>query len=365
MAGKLIVRTASVALASLASLAGCGGEVVRDERGLVADSSASADAGGTSHTNNPPPASPPADAAPTPAKAGGPDGVCNAGDVRLGFYDPDCVYVLGTTIPGSIGHDVLFDPSTPSMTAIGFGYGPAMDTALFPVEGRVLFIAYPSAVATRDVYVFHPAVAGEPPATTFARHEKLGASCENESLMRIIPFVDESGGVYQCVQGGTSYWHIGSKAELPTGGRSILAFGIGRSALMRPIGGPTVLVDAQGDHAITGVDTGLIGAIRSRPEGGFWVSAVTLEDLGFPHLYSIAADGAATDHGAYHLGSYRAGARQVLEPDGALVTITDLDLPSSHHDGIVRFRLDALPEVVFDEKTSTVKLHGGELITGP
>ena len=63
------------------------------------------------------------------------------------------------------------------------------------------------------------------------------------------------------------------------------------------------------------------------------------------------------------MGVYSLQAERQLEPDGALVAIVTLQQPFS--DGVVRFRINAVPEIIFDERTTKVQIHGSKLVTGP
>jgi hypothetical protein len=119
--GSYAMRRCAAALPVAAlSFLGCG--KVLDQPPFASED-AGADAGDQTTTPDdpaPPPVETDAEVQSVPP-AGDLDGVCTPGDVTLGFYDPDCVYAIGTTIPGSAGHDALFDPASPGRIAFGFG----------------------------------------------------------------------------------------------------------------------------------------------------------------------------------------------------------------------------------------------------
>jgi hypothetical protein len=83
-------------------------------------------------------------------------------------------------------------------------------------------------------------------------------------------------------------------------------------------------------------------------------------------LREIALDGSMQVVGAYNFGppTYRQSGQCALEPSGALVCIVTLaDSPPA--EGVARFTFANPPEVVYDERTGSVKIQFGTLVTGP
>jgi hypothetical protein len=280
--------------------------------------------------------------------AGAADGVCFAGDVRLGTYDPDCVYVLGTTAPGSSSHDVLFDPADPSRLVSGFGAFQRSLT-IRPSDRRLIF----TSSSPNQARLFHPTGSAVLPTP----------ACTSQNLRWVLVHPDKGGGLYACQMFPTRYFVLGTSIEFaPTPAYEIVALGPNDSTLVRGFDAFTIIAGGVA-HPVTGIAAGKMVAARSRPTGGFFVAVVTsVNDTG-RRLWAIATDGAASDLGAYGLPSVQLSHPSALEPSGALVTFAQGD-PFGY--GVVRLRVDAPPETLFmDTPGQTARLHMPALVTGP
>jgi len=352
------------ALASAFVLVGCG---------LIAEQPATSqgDEGGTDTDGSIPPiaivdaATPPAPSdagAEVVLPAGGLDGKCIPGDVTLGYYDPDCVYALGTTVPGSQGHDVLFDPGAPSRVVSGFGYFQT-DPTIRASDRRVVFTSSFPGVA----YVFSPGLPNEGEKAQYARHTVLPTpGCTQMDLRRTLLYPDTVGGVYECTQLGPRYYVLGTSTTFDTVGtkRYVLALGANGAALVRTIGGALSVLDGAGASIdVMGIEPDKVIAARSRSTGGFFVAAVTSSNTHSPRLYELGLDGVAQQVGAYNMRDIQLRAETVLEPSGAMIAMVTLEAPFA--DGIVRLGIGTAPEVLFDERMHAVQIHAGKLVTGP
>lgn len=307
----------------------------------------------------PPP--PPVDApAPVPP-AGGLDGVCTAGDVTLGFYDPDCVYALVST-SSTYGHDVLMDPAVPARVAYGFGFYP-YTYGIRASDRRLVFTTLNPPTA----YVFHPGLPNEGDKA-YARHTVLPTpGCTQKDLRTALLNPDKPSGLYECIQGGSRYYVLGTSTLVDVGAsRHVIALGENDVMLARNLAGPLVVLDSGAANEVIGIDGSKVIAVRSRVGGGFLVAAVAPSPGGAttPRLYEVAVDGTSKDMGAYHMGSIQLSATSALEPSGAMISVVTLVAPFD--DGIVRLRLGAPPQVIFDaSQQPNTELQIKELVTGP
>jgi hypothetical protein len=132
--------TALCLVVALLAVAACGGATVASSGGEGGDASRDAAAGASGEDAEiVPPAMPF-------------DGVCTPGDVRLGYYDPDCVYVLGANLRAP----VLTDPAAPSRQGLGLPSFPLSST-IRVTDGRMLFVS----AWSWQVAEFRPIPAGE------------------------------------------------------------------------------------------------------------------------------------------------------------------------------------------------------------
>jgi hypothetical protein len=342
-------RPRGLALAFVCALSACGAELALAPDDGAADAGV-ADGGGASRAPSDAGSNDAGDASASIPPAGGADGICVPGDVTLGFYDPDCVYLKGTTVPASIGYDVLVDPANPQRVAKGFDRQP-LSFHLRPSDRRLLFRT--SVAAGTDVIKsFRPG----------GTHEIVAATCDEYGPRDVFPSPDSPALLYSCIWGGTKYFFVDEPQPVDFGGKYVVGLGANGSVLVRELGGGFFIRDAAGEHPVVGAGESF-GHARAKPGGGFLIEAVTLDDVHFPNLYDVSASGEAKLIGKYWMGVYALTAHAVLEPDGALVGIVTLEQPST--DGIVRFRVGSPPEIVFDESTSPIQIHGGELVTGP
>jgi hypothetical protein len=309
-------------------------------------------------------AAPPPEPVDAPAivpPAGGLDGVCTAGDVTLGFYDPDCVYALVST-SSTYGHDVLMDPAAPWRRAYGFGFYPYTFGIRASDRRLVLTTLYPA-----TAYVFSPGLPDEGDKA-YARNTVLPTpGCTQSDLRRVLLNPDKPSGIYECIQGGSRYYVLGTSTLVDVGThRYVLALGESDVMLARNLGGPLVVLDNGVASDVIGIDGGKVVTVRSRVGGGFLVAAVAPSPGGSttPRLYEVANDGTSKDMGAYHMGSIQLSATTALEPSGAMIGVVTLMAPFDR--GVVRLRLDAVPEVIFDAGLQSNKeLQIKELVTGP
>lgn len=364
--GSPCILCTALVLASLASIgAACGGAVEARRDSPVVGSSPSVDDPGAS-TVAPPTAdaAAPRDAAaeaPPLLPAGFADGVCSPGDVTLGFYDPDCVYVLGTTMPGSAGREAPFHPDSPTRLAVGWGY--YHDGLTIRADRKILF----TSLEPRGAYVFAPGLPNETMQAQYARHTLLSTPACSTYLRDVVLYpTSGSGGppgLYHCIEQGDHYYELGTSTPLDLGGRYLRGLDENGVALVRPTGGALTLVDGGVDRAVSGVASDRVTAVRSKRGGGFLLVATTASDS-FPRLYDLdVASGTATERGQYHMGSFQLRSEVALEPSGALEAVVAMGPITA--DGIVRLRIDAVPEVLFDETKNVVQLHGAQLVTGP
>jgi hypothetical protein len=298
------------------------------------------------------------------ARAGGPDGVCTPGDVTLGVYDPDCVYVVGRSDKtAATNNEVIFHPSNAAVVASGFGDGPFFPDpgAIRPSDGAYLFVSARN--GPWYAYTFVP-TAGPPTSTTPRPIGPLGTPACPQYLRSVRVFPDTSEVIYECIYRGDHWYTIETTTLFDVGDFDIIALGAGRTALVRGLGATTLtLLDGATQYPVTLIEGDKIHAARSKPGGGFQVVAVTAADVYQPKLYSVAPDGTATELGSYNMGSIEMGAMNALEPDGAVVTIATLQQPFT--EGVVRLRTNATPEVLYDERTGSWEVTAGLLVTGP
>jgi len=309
-----------------------------------------------------------ADAPPLPP-AGLSDGVCVPGDVRLGVYDPDCVYIIGSTQPGSAYAEALFHPIDPTRFTVGFGTNSGSHVVRGDQE--LLFVS----LDFKGAYAFGPGLQTENMKQHLTHHTLVSTpACGSGNIaLRSLHLHPRSGsggppGYYLCISQGYHYYEIGTSTELDIGGRILMAIDDNGAMLVRPIGGQMSIIDGTVEHPVAGIDATRVTDTRSRRGGGFLVAAATATDTSFPRLYDVAtATGASTERGQYNLGSFRLTSVSALEPSGALLVQSTLRQPAE--DGIVRLRIDAPPEIVFDESKDkskgAVQLHITRLVTGP
>lgn len=357
--------------ASVVLLTACGGAIADQRAEDAGPSSATppggGDYGGSTSSDGGVAVDASVGAAPLPP-AGVSDGVCVPGDVSLGLYDPDCVYVLGSTQPGSAGRGALFHPDFPTRLAAGWGYYGNYLT--IRGDRKILF----TSIQPRGAYVFAPALPNESLGAQYARHTLLSTpACGSTSpALRDVHLHPKSGaggppGYYLCTLAGGRYYELGTSTELNLGGRYLLGIDENGAFLVRPTGGQLIIMDGTVEHPVIGIDASKVTEVRSRRGGGFLVAAVAGAETS-PRLYDLPiATGVAVERGAFIMGRFRLTSLTALEPSGALQAIVSLVSPGV--DGVVRFRIDAPPEVLFDESKDTTKgavqLHAGMLVTGP
>jgi len=162
------------------------------------------------------------------------------------------------------------------------------------------------------------------------------------------------------VSGGIRYYELGTTTPFETAGRPILGTAKNRRVLVKSVDAKLAILAADGEHVISGIDATLLVAARSQGDG-FRIAAFTKDDVSVPNLYYVGVDGNVKLIGKYTLSGYRVGVSDVLEPDGALVSIVG----ELGGDRVMRSRVGAPPELVFAEAKQAIKIHGGAVMTGP
>lgn len=292
------------------------------------------------------------------------DGLCAPAAVTTGVYDPDCVYVVGTRLPGSAGWDVLIDPSAPTVQAHGFG-NYFSTPGIRPQDGRLVFRTY------AELYWFTPdsVALGSPAAEVLANDTLVATPGCPQGVARAFVFPDDGAIGYQCFQ-SVDYpnfaQHLfveGSSEPLASGGdERPIAVGPGRSALFR--NGDTLRVfDGAEFHAISGAGVQREApAVRFR-DGAFLVAAVRSFSPQSIELLQVSLQGAVRSVGFYRLDvPDTVFSECVLEPNGALVCFTGQLGPTTK---VTRFTLDAAPATIYDPTGNQVALHIPHLVTGP
>jgi hypothetical protein len=301
---------------------------------------------------------PDADAAP---RAGGRDGVCTPGSVSSGILDPDCVYLLGTLKPGEIGHQVLIFPTNPADRAFGFG-DVSRRPFVRPTDGRVVF------QAGQHAYTFTTSV-----GTSSGIEQQLAAQTllptpgcgRDDSLYKVFVFPDDGETFYECI-GFSVHWHVGTSTTPLF--LDYLPFAVAEDRSFIGQDGTPEYFLVRGRSAVRVLDGGYTNlfAWRASPGGGFLVA---LSRPGVrAELRRVEASGESI-LGNYDFGEGAGGGggggHCVLEPTGAMVCITTLEQDGGPQDGVVRFSTTGPPEILYDERTSDVKIHIAELVTGP
>ena len=357
-----VVSVLLLSAAGVAAFTGCGAIAAEPspESGAGIDAGVGAAAPPIATVDAAPPPEP-VDAHATVPSAGGLDGVCTPGDVTLGFYDPDCVYALVST-SSTYGHDILMDPAAPSRVAYGFGFYP-YTFGIRASDRRLVLTTLNPATA----YVFHPGLPNEGDKA-YARHTVLPTpGCTQNDLRRVLLNPDKASGIYECIQGGSRYYVLGTSTLVDAGtNRYVLALGENDVMLARNLGGPLVVLASGTANEVIGIDSGKVLAVRSRVGGGFLVAVVEPSPAGpgSARLYEVTIDGTSKDMGAYHMGSIQPSATSALEPSGAMISVVTRMQPFGR--AVVRLRLDAAPAVIFDAgQQSNTELQIKGLVTGP
>lgn len=346
----------------------CGGLVgfVAEEPPGSGSTDAGADTGAT-------PIDPAADASTLPGDAASDasppiaaDGVCVDANVSTGIVDPDCVYLLGTLQEGDAWKNVLIDPRDPKDRAFGFGY-TLRAPIIHPKTGKLTFIAHADSNPMRRLYTFGSST----PPTAYANaqlaaHTIVPTRCTGDSLFEHYLFPDDGVLAYDCLGNPGPTYIDGVTAPFDRQGHSIVAVGAGRVVLAAKTAPEYALLVGGAVVPVQGLDTNTtLYAVRSLPSGGFIAAANATGVRG--QLIEIAVDGTTTVKGPYDFGMppLGPGPRCVLEPSGALVCLQLLQASPIAVDGIYRFRLGAPPELLYDERSSDVKIHISYLVTGP
>ncbi|WP_394824173.1 hypothetical protein [Pendulispora albinea] len=288
------------------------------------------------------------------------DGICTPGSMAAGTYDPDCVYLLGTTREGSCSYDAFIFPKNPTDRVYNFGCSPWL-AFVRPTDGRLIFTS--SANDGLAAYAYRPATTrSQWDWQQLQAHEKI-ETCRH--LHRIFMFPDDGKLLYFCSfnDAGIGPWVEGSSEPFAMAGYYPMAAGEGRTVLGADTepelhyaiianGRATPLKDMEGAS---------ISTVRSRRGGGFFIVSSRLWVRA--ELREVLPTGETKILGTYQTDrpTGPAGPQCVIEPNGALDCIASRDF----HDEIVRYTFNALPEVLYEERTNDVKMHISLLVTGP
>jgi hypothetical protein len=292
------------------------------------------------------------------------DGICGVASVSSGVVDPDCVYLLGTLQEGTSWRNVLIDPRHPADRAYGFG-NPFRAPIIHPKTGRLWFLSRANSGSQR-LYLFGvTAPVNAYPDAQLAGHTLVPTpGCADNMLFEHYLVPDTGVLVYDCLGNPGTTFVDGQAAPVDLQGYLVVAVGNG---------GVVLGAKTAPDYAIVkdGVATPIAGlayntflrAIRSRPSGGFMALANAGTERG--QLIEIEVDGSILVKGPYDFGTPPRGPGDcVLEPSGAAVCIVNVPGPLAA-EGVARFTLTSPPEMLHDERTSDVKIHGSRLVTGP
>ena len=289
-----------------------------------------------------------------------------------GVYDPDCLYLLGTSDEGYCGHNALVFPSAPAEYAFGFGCD-TWRTVIRPTDGRLLFLGTTGLPnESSHVYIYEqPTTVDETPSRRGSVPQPIlpTPACANPDGLWVFP--DDGKAFYSC--SGAIYYVEGSSEPWTFGKYVPRAVGEDRTVfLVSTVPDMALFVDGK-IVPVKPFGTGWnVVAARSRRGGGFLL-AYHGDDTRAA-LCEVTRTGETIPIGEYRLGdSFSTGPGCTLEPGGALVCTWDRvhdpdGGPDGAHDGLVRFTFDAPPEILYDEAGKPIKVHGlisPERVTGP
>lgn len=354
---------------ALVATSACGGLVAIDASSMPEGGSGGVEDSGSSPITPPSgDASSPIDAAVAPAPVIAADGVCVDANVSTGIVDPDCVYLLGTLQEGDAWRNVLIDPRDPKDRAFGFGY-TFRAPIIHPKTGKLTFIASGDTSGSRHLYEFGTSTAPTAsPNAQIAAHTMIPTTrCSASSLLEHYIFPDDGVVAYDCNGNPGATWVYG--ATMPVARQGYLPVAVGNDRVIlaaKTAPDYAVLIDGA-VVPVQGLDTNtFLGAVRSRPTGGFLAVGNATGIRG--QLLEIATDGTTTPKGSYDFGTPPVGPSGscVLEPAGSLVCIGKMKAAPYDVDAIYRFRVGgAAPELLYEERMSDVKIHISHLVTGP
>jgi hypothetical protein len=306
------------------------------------------------------------------ASPGKPDNACSVTAVSAGAYDPDCVYLVGRMGASSDSWTgALILPQHSKDVAFGFGESP-MRWGLWirPTDGSLLFASAPNdRTSGSTLYRFKKSVpTSSSPDSQVASQEVVATACASgTSLSNLFVFPD-GAMLYQCLGPAGSNWVVQDSAPpsaqpFGVGNYEIVAVGPGRVVLGVQDGYQFAMWKDGKGTAVLGVSLNALDAARARPGGGFYVVG-SMPGVA-AGLWEIAPDGSSQMVGQYDLGVYKqVGVYSMLEPSGALITIArNLDTPD--RDRVVRFQVNAPPELLYDSANGPVNTHMAMLVSGP
>lgn len=306
------------------------------------------------------PDAPPADATEEPTAFT--DGLCTPSPIPTGVFDADCIYLLGTTLPGSSGFDVVANLLTPDEFMYGFGRFPN-DLTIRHTDGRLLFIDQDRA-GNDHVFGFTPD--SSPPPFEPLENDLVLATpgCAN-GVSNVSVFPDDGIAAYQCFR----------TADDPVAYRLFLegestpleflaapvALGAGRRVLLEQDGALSLFAGG----VVTEIQTPAFQRVVAARflDGGFVVALGTFEPTESKiEVVQIDRAGKATRMGELDLGdllSFFIDCK--FAPDRSLICMTE---EITLGDTITRFTTTAPPVKIFDEREHQIQIHISELITG-
>jgi len=287
------------------------------------------------------------------------DGVCTPLPVSTGLYDPDCVYLMADPERGDCSMFKLFLPSKPAERVYDFGCGPN-SPIVRPTDGRLFFFSTDEVQGAR-VYRYHPRTTPTWLVADQLRNQEMIETCPDP--LHLFMFPDDGKLLYDCAD----FTHQGLDGPFVEGGEPFdmagyypLAAGESRTVLgVKNDPGLHYAIVANGLATPVDADGDNIFAQRSRRGGGFW--AVDSRPGVVAELREVLPDGEVRSVGAYQTqpGEGGAGLGCVLDTARALYCYTW----AGSLDGIVRYTLDAPPELVFPEQFGNLAFTS--LVTGP
>jgi hypothetical protein len=299
------------------------------------------------------------------------DGICTPAPVTSGIYDADCVYLIGTTQPGSSGREVIATFATPDEFSYGFGDHPVFG-AVRHTDGKVLFT---DADANGDTQAFAFTPDPAPTSPTDRPTQRLAndaviatPGCGDRGTARLSVFPDDGVAAYQCFQlesdppenRGQLFLEDESTPFVPGASGSLVALGAGRHVLLEREG---TLSLASGGTVTPIVAPPFTRVVAARfLERGFSVVLATFGPRGVDlALAQIDLAGRVTPAGTFDVGTANSFFIDCkLAPDRSLICPTEVGLDET----ISRFTTTAPPVTIFDEREHQLQLHGAKLVTG-
>lgn len=293
------------------------------------------------------------------------DGVCTPGALSTGMLDEDCIYLLGTLLPGSSGHDVLINLAAPDAYSWGFGNYAALPTIRHN-DGHLLFS---DDNGESRVFAWTPDAAptGNPqPNAMLANDLVIATPACALGAWRALAFPDDGVAAYRCYRDAADppadanrlFLENQSTVFLAGGEFSTLALGPGRSVLLA---NETTLGISVNGTTPTPVDVGAFGSVIASRWAGDGFLAALYRTGGMIELEHITTTGQVASRGTFQLGTVMSYYDQCqIDRDATLVCFAE----TGTTDLVVRFSTSAAPVTIFDESAHSVQIHISSLATG-